>query len=256
MTPSTSAAASPPARPAGATAGTSQSPRKNLLAFSLSTGPLIGSFAPNVNGTVRSLALSPDKSRLYVGGDFTAVDGAARGGIVAFSTATSQVAPASRHRQRQVWAVDATASTVYVGGSFTTANGVDRKKLASFTASAGSLLGWKPTTDGTTVRALLVAPGGNVIVGGSFAKIGVSGTTLTDALGSASLNPTTGVPRPGPSTRSSSSTARAAASSRCCTDGTTVYGAGFWFPGHQSTSRASGRPIGRRRDQVARGLPR
>ena len=223
------------ARPAGAAAGTSESPRKNLLAFSLSTGQLIGSFAPSVNGIVRSLALSPDKSRLYVGGDFTAVDGAARGGIVAFSTATRQVDPAFKGTVNgQVWAVDATASTVYVGGSFTTANGVDRKKLASFTASAGSLLGWKPTTDGTTVRALLVAPGGNVIVGGSFAKIGVSGTTLTDALGSASLNPTTGVPQPWAVNKVVKQYGSSGGVLSLRTDGTTVYGAGFWFGGTQS----------------------
>ena len=223
------------ARPANTSAGTNESPRSNLLAFSLSTGQLIGSFAPKVNGIVRSLALSPDKSRLYVGGDFTAVDGSARGGIVAFSTANSQVDTSFKGTVNgQVWAVDATASTVYVGGSFTTANGNDRKKLASFTASTGSLLGWNPTTEGTTVRALLVAPGGNVIVGGSFAKIGVSGTTLTDAPGSASLNPTTGVPQPWAVNKVVKQYGSSGGVLSLRTDGTTVYGAGFWFGGTQS----------------------
>src|SRR3954452_22098884 len=59
------------ARPAGARAGTQEMPRNNLLAYDIRTGELITSFAPGLNAQAVSLAVSPDGSRLYVGGDFT-----------------------------------------------------------------------------------------------------------------------------------------------------------------------------------------
>ncbi len=59
------------ARPAGAAAGANQVARTNLLAYNIRTGELITSFAPTLNGQVKTIAKSPDGSRLYVGGSFT-----------------------------------------------------------------------------------------------------------------------------------------------------------------------------------------
>ncbi|MGI3780982.1 MAG: hypothetical protein ACRYG2_09410, partial [Janthinobacterium lividum] len=147
------------ARPAGAAAGTSESARHNLLSYSLSTGNL-GGFAPNINGEVRSVVVSG--SRLYVGGDFTSVDGATHNHLVAFSLSTGKVDPTFKvDVNGPVYAVAATSSTVYVGGQFTAANGNNRGRLAAFRALDGAVLaGWTPKTDGASVKALLVAPGG------------------------------------------------------------------------------------------------
>ena len=71
------------ARPPGAAAGTGETPRSNLVAYNINTGELT-SFAPVVNGQVRSVTASPDKSRLYIGGTFTSVDGQTRNRIAAF----------------------------------------------------------------------------------------------------------------------------------------------------------------------------
>ena len=49
------------ARPAGSPAGTNETPRSNLLAYNIRTGVLITSFAPTVNGQIKSLAVSPDQ---------------------------------------------------------------------------------------------------------------------------------------------------------------------------------------------------
>src|SRR4051812_33098590 len=75
------------ARPAGAAAGTNQTPRANLVAFNLTTG-VMTTFNHTLNGQGRTIVASPDGSRIYVGGDFTTVDGAARGHIAAFNVAT------------------------------------------------------------------------------------------------------------------------------------------------------------------------
>ena len=56
------------ARPAGAAPGTQLTPRANLLAYDLTTGALMSSFAPSLNSDVKAVAASPDGSRVYVGG--------------------------------------------------------------------------------------------------------------------------------------------------------------------------------------------
>ena len=87
------------AQPAGAAAGVNTVPRSNLLAYDIRTGELITSFAPVLNGQVRVVTASPDGSVLYVGGEFTTVDGQSRSRIAAFNTATGaliSVVPSGR----------------------------------------------------------------------------------------------------------------------------------------------------------------
>ncbi|GAB2590287.1 LamG domain-containing protein [Microlunatus antarcticus] len=225
------------ARPAGAAAGTSESRRTNLLAYSISTGAL-KSFAPSLNGIVRVTALSPDKKRLYVGGEFTTVNGATRNRLVAFDTGTGAVVGSFNvNLGGPVYAIAATSSTVYVGGQFTQANGVNRGRFAAFRASDGGLLSaWAPKSgDYQAVRALLVAPGGNVIAGGQFATVGtLSSSTLTSAPGSVSLDPTTGAAKTWAVNKVVKQYGTDGGVLSLKTDGTTVYGAGFWFGGTQS----------------------
>ncbi|MGI3784426.1 MAG: hypothetical protein ACRYG2_27005, partial [Janthinobacterium lividum] len=225
------------ARPAGAASGTSESKRTNLLAYSISTGAL-KAFAPSLNGIVRVLALSPDKSRLYVGGEFTTVNGVTHNRLVAFNTSTGAVLSSfAVDLGGPVYAISATSSTVYVGGQFTQANGVNRGRFAAFRASDGGLLSaWTPKVgDGQAVRTLLVAPGGNVIAGGQFATIGnLSTSTLTSAPGSVSLDPTSGTLKAWAVNKVIKQYGTDGGVLSLKTDGTTVYGAGFWFGGTQS----------------------
>ena len=108
------------ARPAGAPAGTQTTPRKNILAFSLRTGQLITTFTASLNAQGLAVAVSPDHKRLYVGGDFTQVNGQAVRKVVALDPATGAVIPGwAPPMSGSVRAIVATADTVYVGGSFT-----------------------------------------------------------------------------------------------------------------------------------------
>ncbi|MGY1815622.1 PKD domain-containing protein [Blastococcus sp. SYSU D00820] len=172
------------ARPAGAAPGTQQTPRANLLAFNLTTGALVTSFNHTLNGQGRTITASPDGSRIYVGGDFTTVDGVARGHIAAFSTATGALittfAPTSNNA---VYALAATNTTVYAGGNFTTAGGQSRTRLAAFNAGNGAVTSWAPTAN-NTVRGLALTPDGSrVVLGGQFDT--VNGTS---AVAVASVN--------------------------------------------------------------------
>ena len=64
------------ARPAGAAAGVNETPRSNILAYDLTTGNLITSWAPTLNAQGMEIKASADGSTIYVGGDFDQVSGA------------------------------------------------------------------------------------------------------------------------------------------------------------------------------------
>ena len=57
-------------RPPGAAPNTQTSPAGNVIAYNIRTGERVP-LALSLNGAGRSVALSPDASKLYVGGDFT-----------------------------------------------------------------------------------------------------------------------------------------------------------------------------------------
>ncbi|TFV90712.1 PKD domain-containing protein [Blastococcus sp. CT_GayMR16] len=133
------------ARPAGAAPGTQEVTRNNLLAYDVRTGELITSFAPSLNAQAMVVTVSSDGSRIYVGGDFSAVDGQPRARVAAFSTATGALVPDFRPSMfGQVRAIAATTSTVYIGGNFTAIGSAARNGLAALSAADGSLLPWAP----------------------------------------------------------------------------------------------------------------
>lgn len=160
------------ARPAGAPVGTNETPRGNLLAYDLGTGNLRAGFAPTLNGQVLAVASSPDGSRIYVGGDFTAANGQPRARIAAYATATgalvSTFAPPIGY---QVRAIAATNDTVYVGGAFSGVGDQPRGNLAAFQASTGALLAWAPVADRPVSALARTADGRHVIAGGSFETV-------------------------------------------------------------------------------------
>jgi hypothetical protein len=161
------------ARPAGvAEGGAGEVPRANLVAFDLTTGALSPTFVHSLDGQGLRIVASPDGSRVYVGGDFTKVDGKAHNHLAAFDTTTGALidsfAPNVHNRVR---AIAATDSTVYVGGNFFNVNGSGRTRLAAVKASDGSNIGtWRPTADDDEVYALALY-GDRVIVGGKFQKL-------------------------------------------------------------------------------------
>lgn len=180
------------ARPAGSPLGTNETNRSNLLSYDISTGELKGNFAPAINGQILTVATSPDGSRIYVGGDFTDVDGQARGRIAAFNTSNgaliSTFAPPVNY---QVRAIVATDETVYVGGAFQGVGGSERSNLAAFSADDGSLLSWAPTADHMIWSLALSENGEYVIAGGQFENINGS-----SARGLAKIDAHTGTMEP------------------------------------------------------------
>ncbi len=161
------------ARPAGAAPGVNTVARSNLLAFDLTTGALKAAFAPTLNGQVKSLAASPDGTRLYVGGSFNTVNGTSHYNLVALDPTSGAVISSFKAQVggSYVNAIAATDTTVYVGGLISAGNGVARKNLMAFSASAGALLGWAPTSDLQVDGMVLTPSGSKLVIAGRFYSV-------------------------------------------------------------------------------------
>jgi len=180
-------------RPPGAAAGTSETTRTYLAAFSTSTGALITTFNVTLNGRVRAVRLSPDGTRLYIGGDFTSVNGVARTRFAAVNPTTGALLTGfTANANGAVTTIAAGSSAVYAGGDFTTINGATAMRVASVNPTTGVRnAGFTGSLDGRPRASALSPDGTSYVIGGAFQV--VNGAVQAAI---ASLNPTTGATRP------------------------------------------------------------
>lgn len=175
------------ARPYGSAAGTNETPRSYLLSYDVTTGALL-SWAPTLNGQVRQIAVSPDKTRLYAVGDFTTVNGVTRNRVVAFDLPSGAMSTTFHpSANATTYAVAATNSTVYLGGNFSAMAGTSRVGTAAVSASAGVATSWNPILSSGRAFAMQISPDtSKVVIGGAFVSINGSdspgyGLGLVDA---------------------------------------------------------------------------
>jgi hypothetical protein len=218
-----------------------------MLAYDIRTGALIESFAPSLNAQALVVAASPDGSRVYVGGNFTMVNGQARTRVAAFDTATGALVPNFRPAANaQVRAIAATNTTVYLGGSFSAVGTAARNRLAAVSAGTGALLPWAPqpgagpttgnripnnptlnATPSRDVMSLVVAgSGGQVVVAGRFYTL--NGVRAT---GVGALDGVTGATRPFAAGTIIRNHGVTSAVYQVSTDGTNVYGVAYDYYG-------------------------
>ncbi|WP_372966766.1 PKD domain-containing protein [Microbacterium sp.] len=222
------------ARPAGAAAGTNETPRSNLLAYNIATGALDMSFNPQVNGRVLAAAVSPDGTRLYIGGGFTAVDGQNRYRLAAFNTATGQlIANWTPGTNTIVQGIVATDTTVYVTGEFSNVNNTTRTGVAALSASTGAVQAFNPVlAGGYGARAVVVSPDkSKVVIAGSFTS--TNGST-NPGRGMAALDATTGASMPWAINNVVRNAGTASSIYSLASDGDSVYGSGYDFGGSKT----------------------
>ncbi|MEV6010559.1 DNRLRE domain-containing protein [Streptomyces sp. NPDC051976] len=179
-------------RPPGAAAGTSEQSALNFQAFNAATGaPTSCKLSFTVGSgtaTVRAMAVSPDKTTLYVGGTFGAVSGTPASNLAAIDIATCKVKTTFKVSvSAQVRGLTVTAGgTVYLAGNFTTVGGQTRQHFAAV-STTGALKPFVANAD-KAGKAVLVSPDGTkVVVGGDFNTVnGASSHAL------AVVNATTG----------------------------------------------------------------
>ena len=215
------------ARPAGSPAGQDEVARANLLAYDITTGELVASFAPALNAAGYALAASPDGSRLYVAGSFTTAGGRTVNRVAAIDTATGAVDPAFRPRfDSRVRALALHDGVLYAGGIFSSVGGTARSRLAAVDATTGALLPWAPTTDAEVMAAVVTPASGQLVVAGRFSAL-----NGTQRLGSGALDLATGATRPWAASSTVTAYGPKAAVYSLSTDGTTVYGTGYNYYG-------------------------
>ncbi len=173
--------------------GTAQGSRKEvkqpaLAAFKKKSGALLKSWRPKVEagrgsgkaGVVYALAVSPDGRRLYVGGQFTHINGKPRSNLAAFNI-SNPTRPKLLGNKKFRYDVNGTVNalatageTVYFGGTFTMVNQAARSRVAA--VDPNGLTGFapqlaKPYAGYATAVRSISATSQRVYVGGMFGTV-------------------------------------------------------------------------------------
>jgi len=133
-------------------------------------------FHPNVNGRVYALASSPNGKYLYIGGQFSSVNGKPRHDLAAFIAKTGKLAPriGDARISGQVRGLTATASGLYFGGTFSSVMGKKRAKVAKLVLRRHgkmTLAAWSPSVNGDVRDIVVDRRQGRVIFGGLFSSV-------------------------------------------------------------------------------------
>ena len=163
-------------RPAGSPAGQNESPRGNAMAYNINTGEILD-WAPTTDESIHAIAASADGQTLYIGGDFTQLNGQTVWRIAAVKAADGQRSPLGAAASHSVKAlsVSADGSTLYMGGAFTQINRSARQRAAALDLRTQKLTDFAPAVDNYSVEAIVgAADGSAVAIGGSFESVGGS----------------------------------------------------------------------------------
>ena len=153
--------------------------RPHVAAIDITSGAPL-SWTPEVNGRVRSIDMSDDGQTLYIGGDFTEVDGERRDGLAALdATSGSLIADFAPEVDGKVRSVLAGSDRLFVGGTLSGVNGQTHSLIAALDPSTGDPVpNWSPRIEYPThpdianVIAMAVSTdGATLYVGGTFRSV-------------------------------------------------------------------------------------
>ena len=170
-------------------------PRLNLMAINMAANPPSNSLLPfqadtNEGGTVRALA--SDGTWLYVGGQFTSIDGVPRNRLARINLANGQVDQGFNYNVnntvRDLLVVNVNnVNTLFMVGDFTAINGTARRRAAAINLADGQLTLFNPNLNAKTYAVAYSAAAGQVLVGGNFTTVGGMARSFL-----AALSPTNG----------------------------------------------------------------
>lgn len=160
-------------------------PTVNVGAFDATTGAGISSFRVDVgvagDGS-KVYALAVLNGKLYIGGQFSSVDGQPRLNMAVLDLSTGALDPIAP----QV-GVDTTSyvrgmitygDRLYIAGKFSSVDGSRRQKLAAFTSDGALDPAWRPRVSQGIARSFALTCDDRLIVGGTF--VGAAGTRGAD----------------------------------------------------------------------------
>jgi hypothetical protein len=142
--------------------------RNNIAAVDAISGSLLP-IDINANNIVRSI--QSDATNVYIGGDFTTVNGSVLKNKIAQINALSGIATGwNPNADGNVHSLALTGVNLYVGGAFNNIGGAARSKIAHISAVTGGASALNPSANGN-VNALAVR-NDTLFIGGAFTTIG------------------------------------------------------------------------------------
>ncbi|RYZ56007.1 MAG: T9SS type A sorting domain-containing protein, partial [Sphingobacteriales bacterium] len=149
--------------------------RKGLVAIDAATltvttwNPIVS----NGTGLPDITAMTEYAGKLYVAGNFDAINGIPRSRLASIDVATAQPATFSPSMTGNVNTLFASGNTLYVGGSYGSILGQPRTSLAAIDMTADTLLPWNPaiSSNGFPKVLTLHTQGSSVYCGGEFSHM-------------------------------------------------------------------------------------
>lgn len=128
-----------------------------------------GSTNYSTNGVVHAIAT--DGTNIYIGGNFTTVNGVARDRFAVIDV-MGNLAPFNPSFNNIVRTLKISGNTLIVGGAFTSIDGTVRNRIAAFDLTTNSLTSLNPNVGGT-VYSMDIDTATNILYfGGSFITVG------------------------------------------------------------------------------------
>ena len=115
--------------------------RNNIFSFDAATGKVDSNFAPNIDGLVHVVVISPDGKSVLVGGEFHHVNGASRVGLTEVSLSTGAIVSSFKvpSLDGRVYTMKLAGGRLYIGGSFTHVAGKPIAYLAALDPTTGAV---------------------------------------------------------------------------------------------------------------------
>jgi hypothetical protein len=146
-------------------------PRSSLARVDATTGA-VDNWAPSVasptgDSSVMAIAVSP--STVFIGGQFSTVDGQSAVNFAAVDRSSGALRPGyPRVSGSSVSGIVLAGNRVVFGGHFLWVNGTARSGIAAVDATSGSLLSWQPFVDDRDYVSTMAVTETGIIVGGEF----------------------------------------------------------------------------------------
>lgn len=159
--------------------------RNFIFAFDRSTGLVVDSFTPSVDGVVETIAPAPDGSSIIIGGRFKTVEGATQRSLAMLDPDGNRVSSFRAKTNGYVTKVLVRGDRLVAGGRFGKVNGVVRSNLALLAASTGELntdfnipvTDGRVKSNGTVTKPSIVEmdvdpTGSRLVIVGNFRRVG------------------------------------------------------------------------------------
>ena len=153
-------------------------PRQRLAELDLSTGAALPWVASVSSGSSEVYALEYANSVLFVGGNFSTVNGSTRNNIAAVEANTGNLTAWNPSSGGDVHAIEISGDTAFVGGYFTTIGGANRNSFAALSLSlnTNNALPWNANLTvalSGRINAIVIGPD-VVYIGGGISRAGAN----------------------------------------------------------------------------------